>query len=42
MKLGEVIIQVGSGLSIDGVRSKILIDKIVTIDLGRFLRKVRE
>ena len=37
MKLGEVIIQVGSGLSIDGVRSKILIDKIVTIDLGEVL-----
>ncbi len=42
MKLGEVIIQIGSDLSIDGVRSKILIDKIVTIDLGGFLRKVRE
>ena len=30
MKLGEVIIQVGSGLSIDGVRSKIVNDEIVT------------
>ena len=34
MKLGEVIIQIGSDLSIDGVHSKLLTVKIVAIDLG--------
>ena len=34
MKLGEVIIQIGSDLSIDGVHSKILNDKIVTSKIG--------
>ena len=37
MKLGEVIIQIGSDLSIDGVHSKLLTVKIAAIDLGRVL-----
>ena len=34
MKLGEVIIQIGSDLSIDGVRSKIIYDKIAILELA--------
>ena len=34
MKLGEVIIQIGSDLSIDGVHTKLKKKKIAAIDLG--------